>query len=83
MMLLFPMESYAAFYSADRVETREENGGNFQDQFNELVAFQEDLFAYGPPMEVLRDAFDGAGFFHVEMFEALPGRIAKPFEPKS
>ena len=38
------------------------------------VAWQEDVFAWGPPLAQVRGAFEKAGFFHVEMFEALPGK---------
>lgn len=82
LLLLFPMESYGAYYHPDRINAREENSGNFQGQLNELIAFQEDLFAYGPPLEVVQDAFDGAGFYHVEMFEVLPGMHDELYEQR-
>ncbi len=37
------------------------------------MAWQEDLFVYGPALEEMQQAFSGAAFYHVEMFQALPG----------
>ncbi len=82
LLLLFPMESYEAYYSPGRIAAREANASDFQSRFNELVAFQEDLIEYGPPLEDVHDAFDGAGFFHVEMFEALPGKHDELYEQR-
>ncbi len=82
LMLLFPMESYEAFHSPDRTDARVVQRDDFQHQFNDIVAFQEDLFAYGPPLEVVQEAFDEAGLFHVEMFEALPGRHDELYEQR-
>ena len=82
IMLLFPMDSYEAYYHPDRIESREGIGGDVQNQLNKLIAFQEDLFTYGPPLEVVQEAFDGAGFFHVEMFEALPGMHEELYEQR-
>jgi hypothetical protein len=40
------------------------------------IAWEEDIFVYGPPLEVLRKAFAEGAFFHVEMFESLPDKRA-------
>ncbi len=39
------------------------------------VAWEEDVFVFGPALAELRKGFDGAGFFHVDMFRVLPGRL--------
>ena len=39
-----------------------------------LIAWQEDTFVYGPPFAEVKKSFASAGFFHVEMFQALPGK---------
>ena len=85
LMLLFPMESYAAYYDADRLAQREgqaEAWNAFGERFRELVAWQEDLFVYGPALPTVQTAFEGAGFFHVEMFEALPGHHEELIEQR-
>lgn len=76
LLLLFPMESFAAFYSADRVERRLRARGAARAQLEKLgddVAWQEDVLVFGPPLARVRE-LGKAGFFHVEMFESLPAR---------
>ncbi len=80
LMLLFPMESYAAYYAPDRLARRASQAPArqaFREAFGHLAAWTEDLFVYGPPLDEVRNRFDGMGFFHVEMFEALPGKHAE------
>ncbi len=75
LLLLYPMESYAAFYHPDRLARRLASGApdDAHDAPDDFVAWHEDLFAFGPPLATVREAFEEAGFFHVEMFQALPG----------
>lgn len=85
LLLLLPMDSYEAYYHADRIAARAAQApswAEFEEQFHTLVAWQEDLFVYGPDLDTVRASFDGAGFFHVEMFEALPGRHADLLEQR-
>jgi hypothetical protein len=75
LMLLFPMGSYAEFYRPDRIAHRAKaEPQEFRERLASDIYWQEDVFVYGPALKDLRDAFAGAGFFHVEMFQALPGR---------
>ena len=78
LMILFPMGSYAEFYQPQRIAKRQqaEQGSKLEQKIKEDIAWQEDLFAYGPPFTDLRKAFAGGAFFHVEMFVALPGQFA-------
>jgi hypothetical protein len=73
LLLLMPMGSYADFYSPERVARRRSAA---VEGFSDLVAWREDLFVLGPPLPDVRQAFSGAGFFHLEIFQALPGRQA-------
>lgn len=76
LLLLYPLESYEDYFDDDRIDRREDNrefARTFEERFNSLVAFKEDLFAFGPDIEILRAAFNANGLFHIEMFEALPG----------
>jgi hypothetical protein len=52
------------------------------DKFKEDIAWQEDLFTYGPPLADLRKAFANGAFFHVEMFVALPGKFADLYKER-
>lgn len=47
-----------------------------------LIAYEEDHFAYGPPWEVLRTAYDDNGFYHIEMFEAVAGKADELLEQR-
>jgi len=76
LLLLYPLESYEKYFDDDRIERREDNrefARTFEERFNSLVAFKEDLLAYGPDVEALRTAFNSNGLFHIEMFQALAG----------
>ncbi len=75
LLLLFPMGSYAEYYRPERA-ARRQKALRSPRRIQELVAWQEDILVYGPPLEELRKASANAGFFHVEMFQALPGREA-------
>src|SRR5271154_1767840 len=76
LMILFPMGAYTEFYKPDRTMKREMVMESWRDRFNYDVAWQEDIFVYGPPIEELRKAFADAVFFHIEMFQSLPGKQA-------
>ncbi len=64
----------------DRVLRRAKAVGAARAELEKLrgdIARQEDVFVLGPAARGgARQARDGAGFFHVEMFEALPGMRA-------
>ena len=77
LLLLFPMGSHAEYYSADRVARRQKARDAAKADLARLIddiAWTEDVFVYGPPLEEVRSRLAKAGFFHIEMFEALPGK---------
>jgi hypothetical protein len=75
LMLLFPMGSYAEYYRMDRIARRAKaEPSEFRERLAADIYWQEDVFVNGPGLDELRKAFAGAAFFHVEMFQALPGR---------
>jgi hypothetical protein len=79
LLLLFPMGSYEQFYARDRVLRREKAAAAARAELDKLradIARQEDVFVLGPPLEEVRGKLGNAGFFHIEMFEALPGMLA-------
>jgi len=84
LMILFPLGSYADYYQPQRSSKRSqaEQAANLSEKFKEDIAWQEDLFAFGPPLAELRKPFQGGGFFHVEMFVALPGRFAELYRER-
>jgi hypothetical protein len=77
LLILVPMGSYMDYYKPDRVVKRDTVLDPWRERLKNDIAWQEDIFVYGPPLEDLRKAFAGAGLFHVEMFESLPGKQAE------
>jgi hypothetical protein len=77
LLILFPMGSYMDYYKPDRVVKRDTVLDNWRERLKTDIAWQEDIFVYGPPLDDLRKAFAGAGLFHVEMFQSLPGKQAE------
>src|SRR5262245_4085995 len=82
LLLLIPMKSYVDYYSAERVSKREQILKGGQDKLNALIAWQEDVFVYGPPLAELQKAFASSAFFHVEMFNALAGKQSELFRER-
>jgi hypothetical protein len=84
LMIIYPMGSYSDYYRPDRIAKR--TGANGEDEFRkkyaEYVSWQEDLFVYGPPLADVKKAFTGAGFFHVEIFQSLPGRQSELYKER-
>jgi hypothetical protein len=74
LLILFPMGSYTDYYKSERVVKRDTVLDPWREHLKNDIAWQEEIFVYGPPLEDLRKAFARAGFFHVEMFESLPGK---------
>jgi hypothetical protein len=85
LMFLFPMESFTESYSKERVARRasaaQELGlpapAEFRQMVRERMSWHEEVFVEGPPVGELRKAFEGAGLFHIEVFQALPGKQAE------
>jgi hypothetical protein len=76
LMILYPMGSYAEYYQSDRIGKRTRAEAKSAKHLPEEIAWQEDLFVYGPPVSEIRKSFADGGFFHVEMFISLPGQFA-------
>jgi hypothetical protein len=76
LLILYPIGNYSEHYGAERLAAREKALEPWRERLQQAIAWQEDVFVYGPALDELRRAFSGAGFFHVEMFQALPGRQA-------
>jgi hypothetical protein len=82
LMILFPMGNYSDYYRPERLANRARVDRGFADRFKEDIAWQEDLFVNGPPIADLRKAFAEGGFFHVEMFVALPGKFNELYKER-
>jgi hypothetical protein len=84
LMILFPVKSYAEYYSPERMARRKKaadqsglSEAEFARMLSDRVAWREEIFVEGPPLDTVRKAFNGASFYHVEMFLALPGKHAE------
>jgi hypothetical protein len=84
LMMVFPMESYSAYYSPERIARRAKAADSsslpqaeFARRFYECTAWHEDLFVEGPPLEIVKKAFSDAAYYHIEIFVALPGKRAE------
>ncbi len=83
LMILFPVGSYSEYYQPERISKRKATQiTKLDDKFKENIAWQEDVFANGPPLAELRKAFVGGAFFHVEMFIALPGMFGELYKER-
>lgn len=79
LLIIYPLGNYADYYSPARMKKRqgaEDSLISLLEKFRSDIAWQEDLFAKGPQVEELRKTFATGAYFHVEMFQALPGRFA-------
>ena len=82
LLLLIPMKSYSDYYNTDRVSKRNQILKESQDKLDSLIAWQEDVFVYGPPLAEIQKAFASSAFFHVEMFDALAGKESELFKER-
>lgn len=77
ILIIMPIENWTAFHSESATRKRG-NAASANAQLlgsrNALIAFEEDHFAYGPPISVVKAAYDDNSFFHIEMFTAAPGK---------
>ncbi len=84
LMRLVPMQNYSAYYAPARVEARDRamRAAGIANKIHDDIAWEEDIFVYGPPVEALRKAFAEGAFFHVEMFESLPDKRAELYHER-
>ena len=72
LMVLSPIGSLAQYFSEARAERLDRAG--FEARVRAITAWQEELFVAGPPADTLAARNAEAGFYHVEVFRALPGK---------
>ena len=81
LCIIYPSGSFTEYYSRERVARRtaaaDASGlpnAEFARRFYSMVAWHEDLYAEGPPLEVFKAHIRGAGLAHFEMLLALAGK---------
>ena len=81
LCIIYPSGSFTEYYSRERVAKRaaaaDASGvpnAEFARRFYSMVAWHEDLYAAGPPLDVFKAHVRGAGLAHFEMLLALAGK---------
>ena len=81
LCIIYPSGSFTEYYSRERVAKRAaaaDGSGvpnaEFAKRFYSMVAWHEDLYAEGPPLDVFKAHIRGAGLAHFEMLLALAGK---------
>jgi hypothetical protein len=81
LVLLIPVTSVADHQSPE-YQSRWQSGlrqtgfddAEFRRRQDEWVSWQEELYVTGPPVGALQSAVTDAGYFHLEIFQALAGK---------
>jgi hypothetical protein len=81
LLILIPMKSYVEYYNPDRI-ARRKSQRDWLRKLDELIAWQEDVFVYGPPIDEVRKTVASSAFFHVEMFHSLAGKQSELFKER-
>jgi hypothetical protein len=73
LMIVYPVGTMAGYFGDARASARARLRTR-EAEMNRITGWREELFARGPALAAVRQAYDAAGFFHVEMFVGLPGK---------
>lgn len=85
LLIITPMASWTSYFSEAAARKREDAAlkhAELLTPIKSLLAFAEDHFAYGPPLAALNADYADNSFFHIEMFEAAPGKADALFEQR-
>ena len=85
LLIITPMKSWTGYFSEPAARKREDAAlkhAELLTPVKSLLAFAEDHFAYGPSLSALKADYDDNSFFHIEMFEAAPGKADELFEQR-
>lgn len=76
LLIVYPIGTMAGYFGERRANARARLAER-ETAMNQITGWREELFARGPGLDAVREAYDGAGLFHVEMFVGLPGKRAE------
>lgn len=84
LMLIAPIGSYPEYYNENQIKKRNEINYSlkFAEKHKQMVSWQEDLFVYGVDLAEVKDAFSKSAYYHVEIFQALPGKHKELFKQR-
>ena len=77
LLVIAPMQSWTNYHSQAATKKRRDASAQHAELIaagQELFAFYEDHFAYGPPWSALKTAYTENSLYHIEMFNAAPGK---------
>ena len=77
VLAITPMEGWSAYYAKDKTKTRAKAKKAYAGEFKKsdgLIAFEEDVFAYGPDWKDVKAAYAANSFYHIEMFKSVAGK---------
>jgi hypothetical protein len=85
LLVIVPMQSWVDYHS--RGATRKRGNASVKHEYliaegQKLFAFYEDHFAYGPSWSALKSEHAANSFFHIEMFNAAPGKADELVEQR-
>lgn len=90
LMLLTPLGSYADYFAKGRLEKRRKaaaasplSDGEFADKLAACSSWREDLFVFGPPLEIVKKTFLAAAYYHIEIMAALPGKQEELYKERA
>jgi hypothetical protein len=85
LLVIVPMQSWTDYHSQAATQKRSTAAAKHADLIaagQRLFAFYEDHFAYGPSWPALKTAYAANSFYHIEMFEAAPGKANELLEQR-
>lgn len=85
LLVIVPMQSWIHYHSPEGTKKRSAAATEHAGLITEgqaMFAFYEDHFAYGPSWPTLKAAYTANNFYHIEMFEAAPGRANELLEQR-
>ncbi len=85
LLVIVPMQSWTDYHSREATQKRHKASTEHADLITagqDLFAFYEDHFAYGPIWSALKKAHAENGFYHIEMFMAAPGKTQELLEQR-
>jgi hypothetical protein len=89
LMLLTPMGTYVDYYAKSRITKRKKAADSsglpeeaFARKLNACSSWKEDVFVMGPPLEFVKQAFEGTAYYHIEIFVSLPGKQEELFRER-
>lgn len=85
LLVIVPMQSWSDYHSPAATQKRATAATEHADLIaagQRFFAFYEDHFAYGPSWSVLKSAYAANSFYHIEMFQAAPGKANELLEQR-